>query len=311
MKIIMFPSVLSLYVSFIAKGQPHIPKHIFPIIFINVSKRIIAMLLDIHSHLDHPLIYEKLDTIITNAKKAGLKRIITNGINPETNRICLEISKKYDIVECAMGLYPRSALKRETEEYDYPSAKADFDVDEEIGFIRKNKNNIVAVSEVGLDFVNGEDKEQIMQFQKMIGLSEQLKKPIVIHSRKAEQKCVEMLESSKNKKIIMHCFCGKKSLVKRIKDNGWFLTVPATVVRAQQFQELVKEVPISQLFPETDTPYLSPYKDKLNEPAFIIESYKKIAEIKGMDLKEVVNNIYMNWQRLFEGIIKLDRMDIF
>ena len=186
------------------------------------------------------------------------------------------------------------------EESSYPAGKADFDVDEEINFIKKNKNNIVAVSEVGLDFVNGEDKEQIEDFQKMIELAEQLKKPIVIHSRKAEQKCVEMLESSKNKKIVMHCFCGKKSLVKRINGNGWFLTVPTTVVRAQQFQELVKEVPLSQFFPETDTPYLSPYKDKMNEPAFIIESYKKIAEIKGMDFKEVVNNIYMNWQRVFE-----------
>ena len=258
------------------------------------------MLIDIHSHLDHPLIYGNLDAVIENARKAGLKRIITNGISPETNRLCLEISKKYDIVECAMGLYPRSALKRDMEESHYPSGKADFDVDEEINFIKKNKNNMVAVSEVGLDFVNGADKEQIDDFQKMIELAEQLKKPIVIHSRKAEQKCVEMLESSKNKKIVMHCFCGKKSLVKRINDNGWFLTVPTAVVRAQQFQELVKEVPLSQLFPETDTPYLSPYKDKMNEPAFITESYKKIAEIKGMDLKEVINNIYMNWQRVFE-----------
>lgn len=258
------------------------------------------MLIDIHSHLDHPLIYEKLDAVIENAKKAGLRHIVTNGINPETNRLCLEISKKYDIVECAMGLYPRSALKKDIKEYSYPTGKSDFDADGEIDFIRKNKNNIVAVSEVGLDFVNGEDKGQIEEFQKMIELAERLKKPIVVHSRKAEQKCVEMLESSSSKKIVMHCFCGKKSLVKRIRDNGWFLTVPATVVRAQQFQELVKEVPISQLFPETDAPFLSPYKDKLNEPAFIVESYRKIAEIKGMDLKEVVNNIYMNWQRVFE-----------
>ncbi|MBI2107747.1 TatD family hydrolase, partial [Candidatus Woesearchaeota archaeon] len=74
---------------------------------------------------------------------------------------------------------------------------------------------------------------------------------------------------------------------------------PTTVVRAQQFQEIAKEVPVTQLFCETDTPFLSRYKDKLNEPAFIMESYKKIAEIKGMDLAEVINNIYMSWQRVF------------
>ncbi len=258
------------------------------------------LLVDVHSHLDHPLLIGKIGEIVQRAKNAGLRHIITNGINPETNRKCLELSKKYEIVKCAMGLYPRDALKREIENGEYPLKNADFDADEEIDFIRKNKNNIVAISEVGLDFVNGESNEQIEDFDKMIKLAEELKKPIVVHSRKAEQKCIEMLESSKNKKIVMHCFSGKKSLVKRISDNGWFLAVPTIVVRSQQFQDIAGNVPITQLFCETDSPYLSPYKEKANEPAFVIESYKKIAEIKNMDVAEVTNSIYMNWQRIFE-----------
>jgi len=199
-----------------------------------------------------------------------------------------------------MGIYPRDALKNEVEAGSYPIKLADFDIDEEIEFIKKNKNHIVAISEVGLDFVNGESKQQIEDFQKMIGLSEQLSKPIVIHSRKAESKCIEMLESSKNRKIIMHCFSGKKSLVKRAADNGWFLTIPTIVTRAFQFQENAKIVPITQLFCETDSPYLSPYKEQANEPAFVIESYNELAEIKNMDVNEVINSIYMNWQKVFE-----------
>jgi len=258
------------------------------------------LLIDVHSHLDHSLLINKIDEIINRAKNAGLKHIITNGINPETNRTCLELSKKYGIVKCAMGIYPRNALKKEIESGEYPLKIEDFNIDDEMEFIRKNKNSIVAISEVGLDFVNGEDKEQIEDFQKMIKIAEELKKPIVVHSRKAELKCIEMLESSKNKKIIMHCFSGKKSLVKKVEDNGWFLTAPTIVVRSQQFQDIVKNVAISQLFCETDSPYLSPYKNQCNEPAFVIESYNKIAEIKGMDINEVVNNIYMNWHKVFE-----------
>ena len=258
------------------------------------------LLVDIHAHLDNSLLITKIDEIIHRAKNAGLKHIITNGISPETNRVCLELSKKYDIVKCAMGLYPRNALKKEMESGEYPLKFVDYDVDGEMDFIRKNKNRIVAVSEIGLDFANGEDKQQIGDFEKMIMLAEELKKPIVVHSRKAELKCVEMLESSKNKKIVMHCFSGKKSLVKRIADNGWFLTVPTIVVRSQQFQEIARNVPISQLFCETDSPYLSPYKNQLNEPAFVIESYNKIAEIKGMDVIEITNSIYMNWQKVFQ-----------
>ena len=258
------------------------------------------LLVDVHTHLDHALLIDIIDEIIKRAKNIGLKHVITNGINPETNRKCLELSKKYDIIKCAMGLYPRSALKKEIESGKYPLKIADFDVDEEIHFIRKNKNSIVAISEIGLDFVNGEDKQQIEDFEKMINLAEELKKPIVVHSRKAEQECIEILESSKLKRIVMHCFSGKKSLVKRIADNGWFLTVPTIVVRSQQFQELVKQVPISQLFCETDSPYLSPYKGQWNEPAYVIESYNMIAKIKDMNIEEVINNIYMNWQKVFE-----------
>ena len=257
------------------------------------------LLIDIHSHLDHPLLIDKVDEIVKRAKNAGLRHIITNGINPETNRKCLELSKKYSIIECGMGIYPRDALKKEIETGEYPLNIDEFDIDEEISFIRKNKNNIVAVSEVGLDFVNGESRQQTEDFEKMIKLAEELKKPIVVHSRKAEQKCVEMLESSANRKIVMHCFSGKKSLVKRIADNGWFLTVPTIVVRSFQFQEIAKNVPITQLFCETDSPYLSPFKEQQNEPAFVIESYKMIAKLKGMDADEAINNIYMNWQKVF------------
>ena len=89
----------------------------------------------------------------------------------------------------------------------------------------------------------------------------------------------------------MHCFCGKKTLVKRISDKGWHVTIPTVIVRSQQFQDIAKNVTMSQLFCETDSPYLSPYKDKKNEPAFVIEGYNKIAEIKNMDFIEVINNI--------------------
>ena len=258
------------------------------------------MYIDVHSHLDHSIPMQRIGEIIQNAEKAGVKHIITNGINPETNRICLELSKKYDIVECGMGVYPRTSLKKELEAENSSLKNDDFDIDEEISFIRKNKKNIIAISEVGLDFVNGADNQQIEDFQKMIDLAKELNKPIVIHSRKAELKCIEMLEASKYKKVVMHCFCGKKSLVKRVVDNGWFLTIPTSVTRSQQFQDNAKNVPITQLFCETDTPYLSPFKDIWNEPAFIVESYRKIAQIKGMDLAEVANNIYMNWQRIFK-----------
>jgi len=259
------------------------------------------LLIDIHSHLDHCYFNDDRAKVVENAKKAGVKVIVESGINPETNRKALEMAKKFDIVKASIGIYPINVLQKEIETGDFPMKPNKFNIDEEIKFIEQNKKNIAYVGEVGLDYLKLKDeKEQKKLFLKMIELAEKINKPILIHSRKAEQDCIDMLESSKLKKIIMHCFTGKKKLVKKIRDNGWFLTVPTCVVRSLQFQDIAKEVPLNQLFCETDSPYLSPFKDQRNEPAFIIESYKKLAEIKKMNLKEVVNNIWMNWQKTFQ-----------
>ncbi len=284
------------------------------------------MLIDVHCHLDHCYFKDDLNRVIDNAKKANVKIILTAGINPETNRKVLEIAKKYDVVKPCLGIYPvqynenndRKTNDAKLINYDKKIKNngnnnignknnvknnnlSKIDIDEEIDFIKKNKNKIVAIGEVGLDYfwIKDNINEQKKLFQRMILLAEKLNKPIIVHSRKAEQDCIEMLQSSKLKKIIMHCFSGKKSLVKKAVDNNWFLTAPTCIVKSAQFQENVKLTPITQLFCETDAPYLSPFSNKRNEPALVIESYKKLAEIKDMELKEVINNIWMNWQKVF------------
>ena len=169
------------------------------------------MLIDIHSHLDHFYFKDQIGKVIGNAKKNNVKIILTAGINPETNRKALEIADKYDIVKPCLGIYPIQTLQKEIEAGDYPLKENKFDVNVEIEFIKNNKNKILAVGEVGLDYSMGEDQQiQKELFEKMISLAEKLNKPIIIHSRKAEADCIELLQSSKLKKIVMHCFCGKK-----------------------------------------------------------------------------------------------------
>lgn len=249
------------------------------------------MFIDLHCHLD---ILENIEEKVKNAKEAGVTKILAAGLNPESNRKVLELSKKYDNVFAVCGIYPIDAMETETD------MKHNIDVDAEIDFIKKNSDKIVAIGEIGLDYHTGNrGNGQKELFRKMIELAIELDKPVIVHSRKAELDVIEVLEEYDYKKIIIHCFCGKKKLMQRIKQNGWYFTVPTSVVRAQQFQDMVKEVNISHLFCETDSPFLTPFKEGWNEPAFVVESYKKIAEIKNMDLEEVKNNIFMNYQKLF------------
>jgi len=189
-----------------------------------------------------------------------------------------------------LGIYPIDALKL-----------TDDEINKEIDFIRKNKNKIIAIGEVGIDLKHSDNlKKQKINFSKFIFLAEELDKPLIVHSRKAEKEVIEILEKLNAKKVIMHCFCGKKKLVERIVSNKWFLSIPANVTMNTQFQEIIKITPINQLFCETDSPFLHPEKGKRNnEPKNIIESYKKIAEIKRLSLEKVKEKIWENYERIF------------
>lgn len=263
------------------------------------------LLVDIHAHLDHDKFKDDIDEVIDRAKKAGVKHIITSGVNSSTNRKILEIVKRYDIVHASFGIYPIDALAKEMEKGEASGFNRDiepFDIDKEIEWIIKNKDKCVAIGECGMDFNFGKESEkhQRENFQKVIELAEKIKKPIIVHTRKAEPEVIEMLESSKIKNIILHCFTGRKHLVKKAADKGWNFSIPPLIVRLQQFQIMADIVNINQLLTETDSPYLSPYPGKRNEPAFVAETIKKIAEIKKFTVEEVSNNIFMNYQRIFD-----------
>lgn len=263
------------------------------------------MLVDVHAHIDHPWFEKDLDEVISRAKKAGVKAIITNGIDYNSNRASLELAKKYDIVKVALGIYPIEPLNYEISSENIKLERHKLDVDEEIKFITKNKNKIVAIGEVGLDFNKPEFKEnpilksQKELFQKMIELAEKLKKPIIVHSRKAENEVFEMLQASKLKKVVMHCYNGRHNLAKKIADNGWSFSIPTSITRSSHFQQLVAQTHITHILTETDAPYQSPVVGQRNEPAFITETIKKISEIMKITSEECKNNIFMNYQRMF------------
>lgn len=246
------------------------------------------MLVDVHAHLDLEQFSIDLDEVINRARHFGVVSIINNGLNPVSNRKTLELSKKYDIVKPALGLYPIDALKLSEEE-----------LEGELEFIKKNKP--IAIGEVGLDYLRSEEKDkQKGIFQKIITLAEKLSLPLIVHSRKAESEVIDILESSKLKKIIMHCFNGEQSLVKKIEKNGWFFSIPPIILRSLQFQMIVNQVSTTQLLTETDSPYLAPPPKKRNEPIFVSKVIEKISEIKNLNEDEVKKIIFMNYKNIFK-----------
>jgi TatD DNase family protein len=251
-------------------------------------------LVDVHIHLDLKEYKENLDEIISTAKTKNVKAIIANGINKESNRKVLEIATKYDIVKPALGLYPTDIQDLSKEEND-----------EEIEFIKNS--SAIAFGEVGLDYkyLDEETKESQIKtqkyvFKKFIDLSKKTKKPLIIHSRKAEEDVINMLEENKVKNPILHCFMGKKKLMIKASDLGCYFSILPIAFKSQQLQDLIKYVPLKQLLTETDGPYMSPIEG-YSRPEYVSFAVKEIARIKGIDEEECANMLFMNYLSLFKN----------
>src|SRR3989338_5837843 len=264
-------------------------------------------LIDVHCHLNHAYFKDKLDAVIKRAEKAGLKAIVVSGVNPEANREVLALAKKHPkLIKASLGIYPIDALGIQPDGVGLPHHKGAINLNEEFKFIEKNKAVVHCIGEVGMDF-HWADKEKTYQqqaenFRKIIRFAIKVKKPLVIHSRKAEEECMQILEEEvKNQEIpvIQHCFSGRKSLISKGVELGHYFSIPPCIVKSSNFQTLVKKVPLTQLLTETDSPWLSPYKEGMNEPAFVVESIKQIALVKELSEEEVAEQIWKNYQKIF------------
>ncbi|MBT7102504.1 TatD family hydrolase [archaeon] len=292
-------------------------------------------LIDVHAHLEGEKSEEGLDAVVDRAEKAGVKVVVNSGVNPETNRKVLELSEKYDIFRASFGMYPIDAIADRFSDFGAPPQVPSeegkdgylrgieaYDVDDELKWIEEHADDCVAIGEIGLDFKvveNTTDEMKVAQeevFRKVLKLAKKIDKPVVIHSRGAELRCFEILEEmgfaapkgvppaqkasadADKVGIVIHCFCGKKSLIKRGVENGWFFSVAPAIKRWQNFQMMVEIVPIEQLLTETDSPFLSPVVGERNESANVAVTIGEIARIKGISEKEVADKIWENAGKL-------------
>ncbi|MBI2142970.1 TatD family hydrolase [Candidatus Woesearchaeota archaeon] len=249
------------------------------------------LLVDVHAHLDL-IEKEKLAAVIERAKAEGVKAIVSNSIGPKSIQKVLELQQRFGIVKAALGLYPTEAARM--------SAAA---IEGELGFIRSCKGKIVAIGEVGLDYQEARsEKEREQQqhlFERQLELAKELGKPVIVHSRQAEKRVVEMLISCGCNRVILHAFHGSLKLAQTAAEAGFYITIPTNIRRSSHFQAMVKQLPLSRLLTETDAPYLAAEKDGRSEPSHVAEAVRRIAAIKGVTAEEAANIIYGNYRRLF------------
>jgi TatD DNase family protein len=263
----------------------------------------VTVYVDVHSHLTHKEFAEDLPAVIERAEKAGLTAIIVNGLEPSSNRRVLELAKQYPVIKPALGIYPIEAINDRVSDLPFPIAS--FDVEQEIAFIESQAKagTILAIGECGLDgYWVGEETfaRQEEVFLKLAEIAVAYDLPLIIHTRKREERSIEILAHHGVKAVNFHCYGGKvKPAVKAAEDHGWYFSIPANARSNEAFRKLLRDLPPDQILTETDCPYLAPSKGARNEPCNVVGTVELLAQIRAWSLEVAQERIWANYERLF------------
>ncbi len=246
-------------------------------------------IVDTHTHICDAAFDADRDVVLRRAADAGVVAVIALGENMADAGRNLELAGQHPMIRPAAGLYPTIL---DLEQADQMHA-----------FIRRERNRLVAIGEVGLDFwVVKEAPQKELQkeiLKSFVQLSRELDLPLNIHSRSAGRHAVALLLEHSATRVQMHAFDGKASAALPAVEAGYFFSIPPSIVRSRQKQKLVKHLPMSCLLVETDSPVLGPDPNQRNEPANITLAVKAIAELKGISEDEVLTAVCDNTRRLY------------
>lgn len=253
------------------------------------------MLVDSHCHLDFPDFADDLAGIVARAEASGVGRMVTISTRVRKLPDLVAIAERFPNVYCSVGTHPHHADEEDG-----------ITTDELVKLAQHPK--VVAFGEAGLDYFYemGSRPAQERGFRAHIAAARETGLPLVIHTREADADCGKILEDEMGKgafRAVLHCYTGGRDLAMQAIDLG--LTISFTGIltfkKSQALRDLVAELPADRLMVETDSPYLAPgkYRGKRNEPAYVVETAKVMAEVRGVSLDEIARQTTENFFRLF------------
>ncbi|MGI9353442.1 MAG: TatD family hydrolase [Rhizobiaceae bacterium] len=256
------------------------------------------MLVDSHCHLDFPDFAEELPDIVAKAEAAGLGRMVTICTRIRKFDQVLAVAQAYDNVFCSVGTHPHNAH----EELDIP-------VEEIVTHSAHPK--VVAIGEAGLDYYYRKDyaAEQAVGLRNHITAARTTGLPLVIHSRDADEDMASILEDETGKgsfPAVLHCFSSGRALAEKGIELGHYVSFSGilTFKNSTELRDIAADLPLDRLLVETDAPYLAPapYRGKRNEPSYVVETAKVLADVKGIPVEDLWQITTDNFFRLFSKV---------
>jgi TatD DNase family protein len=256
------------------------------------------MLVDSHCHLDFPDFAAELDEVVARARAAGIGRLVTICTRVRKHAQVLAVAEKFPEIYCSVGTHPHNAH----EELDI-DAKA---------LIALTKNpKVVAIGEVGLDYHydNSPRDAQAQGLRQHIAAARETGLPLVIHAREADADMARILEDETGKgtfPAVLHCFTGGRDLAFKAIELGHYVSFTGilTFKNSAALRDIAAALPADRILVETDAPYLAPlpYRGKRNEPAYVVETAKVLADTCGVTADEIARQTTENFFRLFNKV---------
>jgi TatD DNase family protein len=256
------------------------------------------MLVDSHCHLDFPDFADELDAVVDRARAAGVARMVTISTRVARHAQVLAITERFDDVYCSVGTHPHHA-KEEPE-----VTTADLVV-----WARDPK--VVAIGEAGLDYHYDHSPRELQErgFRRHIAAARETGLPLVIHTRDADADTAKILREEMGQgafSAVLHCFTGGRDLAFTGIDLGLYVSFTGilTFKKSDELRAIAASLPGDRILVETDAPYLAPgpYRGKRCEPAYVGETAKVLAEVRGVSPEAVARQTTENFFRLFAKV---------
>ena len=253
--------------------------------------------IDTHCHLNDEKFSADFDEVVTRAESLGVTRIINFGDTLKSSAQVVKLAEKFNGMFAGVGVHPE-----EIENFDENKS-----VDTIVELAANKK--VVAIGEIGLDYYWEKNPDVRLAQQKIfvrqLDIARQLNLPVCIHERDAHGDALKILKSDgRNLRGVLHCFSGSLEMAREVWKLGWLIGVdgPLTFKNSAKLPEIVKAAPREMILLETDAPYLAPtpHRGKRNEPAYLVEVAKKLAELRGETLEEVAEYTTANACRLYD-----------
>jgi TatD DNase family protein len=256
------------------------------------------MLIDSHCHLDFPDFAAELDDVVGRARAADIGRMVTISTRVARHADVLAIAERFADVFCSVGTHPHHAH----EELDITAADL---------VARTRHSKVVALGEAGLDYHYDTSPRDAQErgFRTHIAAARETGLPLVIHSREADADMARILEEETGRgpfSAVLHCFTGGPDLARRAIALGLSISFTGilTFKNSADLRAIAAGLPADRILVETDAPYLAPgrFRGKRNEPAYVVETAKVLADARGVSFDEIARQTTDNFYRLFSKV---------